>query len=147
MNSILSDINRPGYRPSVYTDAVKLYSDLDLSFDPHPLTGDILPLTDIDAVKNSIKSLVQTEFFERPFQPNVGSRIRSLLFENVDQFLGAVLRDEIENLISTHEPRISDVNVEVQDQSEQNSYGVSITFTIVYSNTQSSVDFVLNQLR
>ena len=61
----------------------RIYSDLDLDFTRNPVTSDIVKLNDVDSVKRSVKNLIQTNHYERPFHPEIGSDIRGLLFENM----------------------------------------------------------------
>jgi phage baseplate assembly protein W len=148
MNSILSDYNKSGYIP-IISPATK-FADLDFSlrrlkkgnFDK----GDIVPLTDIDAVKNSVKNIIQTQAHEKLFNFEFGSGVRGLLFENVNPFTAIALKREIEQSISKYEPRVSQVTVDISDNSERNSYTISMTFNI--SNfRQETIQFILNRLR
>ena len=61
----------------------RIYSDLDLDFTRNPVTSDVVKLTDVEAVKRSVKNLIQTNHYERPFHPEIGSDVRALLFENI----------------------------------------------------------------
>lgn len=148
MNSILSDYNKPGYIPVI--SPTKRYADLDFSLrrlkNGDATVGDIVPLTDIDAVKNCVKNIVQMQPYEKLFQPDFGSRVRGLLFDNVDAFTAIALRQEIKEAIQKYEPRVSQVSVSVTDNSERNNYTISITFN-VSSSRQETIQFILNRLR
>ena len=153
MNSILSDYNRPGYTPSV-TQTIR-YADLDWSLrvlyygdndSGISIKGDIIPLTDIDAVKNSIRNLVLSSVFERPFEPSLSSRIRSLLFENVNPITAISLKEEIENVIRKYEPRVAEVYTSITDDSSNNAYFVSVSFSISNHNPEI-IEFIINRLR
>jgi phage baseplate assembly protein W len=124
----------------------KVYSDLDLSFKPHPTTNDIKPVLDIAAVRNSISNLVQTSFKERPFHPEIGAGVRALLFEPADLFTGLALKDEIERVIDQFEPRVKNVTVRVRDDSARNAYIITIGFVVFYDKTEE-FQFYLNRLR
>lgn len=123
-----------------------MYSDLDLLFIKHPQKNDIIPLTDIDAVKNSIKNLVLTSFYEKPFHPEIGSNIKGLLFEQGDYFTALLINDEIKKAITKYEPRVKNVNVDVVDYSYENAYNVTISFEVLYDQKEV-VEFYLNRLR
>ena len=88
-----------------------IYSDLDIFFRKHPITGDVVRKTDTDAIKRSVRNIVLTNKFERPFKPNFGGSIRNLLFElNTDRQINRMkitLAKEIEVL----EPRVNNVQV------------------------------------
>jgi phage baseplate assembly protein W len=125
----------------------RLYSDLDLGLPIHPVKKDIVPLTDIRAVKNAVKNLVLTNFSERPFQPKLGSNVTALLFEPTDQFTAIQMKKEIHRLLEDHEPRINATRIQILDDADANAYRVSIEFNIVQANTQTEVDFALQRLR
>lgn len=147
MNSILSDYNRAGYSPSIARAII--YSDLDFNLRPlsnGAVKGDIAILTDIDAIKNSIRNLVLSGPYERPFQPELGSRLRFLLFENVNPLTALNLKEEIERVIRDNEPRVADIYVEVSDDSQNNAYRVTVHFAINNFNPQT-VEFIINRIR
>ena len=108
-----------------------LYSDFDLSFIANPNNGDITIKKDIDAIKQSVKNLVFTDLHERPFQPNLGSRVRGLLFELTDVWTALDIQDEITMTIENHEPRVELIDVEVTDESDKNRVRVVIIFNII----------------
>ena len=85
----------------------RIYSDFDLSFAANPVTGDVAKKYDVNAVKQSLKTLVLTRFYERPFQPKLGSPIYALLFENIDVITANRLQLELEILINKYEPRVN----------------------------------------
>ena len=124
-----------------------LYSDLDLSLSLHPTLKDIRPVTDILAVKNSVKNLILTNFSERPFQPKLGSNVTGLLFEPADQFTAIQMKKEISRLLKDHEPRINAVKVQILDDVDANAYRVTIGFNIIFSNTATDVSLALQRLR
>ena len=142
----LSDYNVSGQRSALVSRG-KQYADLDLSLTPHPNKKDIIPLTDIAAVKNAVKNLVMTGKYERPFQPELSSGVKTLLFENATPDTMFMLKSYIRNVVSKYEPRVSDVYVEVQDDSDNNAYYVTITFNIVSVDTESEVQLYLERIR
>lgn len=123
-----------------------VYSDLDLASQLHPVYKDILPVLDIDAVKSSIKNLVLTNSYERPFQPELNGRISELLFENAGQFVAIEIEDRITELIKKYEPRVQDVSVSAVDDSDMNSYFISIRFTVI-NNQETELTFYLTRIR
>jgi len=143
MSLILSDFND---KKSSNISRGNVYSDLDLSFNIHPTTNDIRPVLDIDAVKNSISNLVQTSFLERPFHPEIGAGIRALLFEPVDLFTALSLKDTIATVIDQFEPRVKNVTVQIQDDSERNAYVITIGFT-VFNDRNEEFELYLSRLR
>lgn len=143
MNSILSDYNHPGYIPIVTSDII--YADLDMSL-TRGSSNDIVPLTDIDAIKNAIRNLVLCGTYDRPFEPYLGTQLRNLLFENVTPLTAIALKDEILNAIRKYESRVSIVEVDVIDMADQNAYQVTVKFAINNQNPQT-VEFIINRLR
>ncbi|MCG7944874.1 MAG: GPW/gp25 family protein [Candidatus Thiodiazotropha taylori] len=124
-----------------------LYKDFDISFNANPLTGDLGTKTDINAINQSLRSLIQTSYYERPFQPWVGSKIRKILFEPADYISMNDLKSSLEEVIGNYEQRVVITNLAVEDLSEMNAYKISITYQI---NTQTDpiyVDVVLKRLR
>tara|TARA_B100000925_G_C21945175_1_gene446415 strand:+ start:374 stop:811 length:438 start_codon:yes stop_codon:yes gene_type:complete len=124
-----------------------LYSDFDLSFIANPNNGDITIKRDIDAIKQSVKNLVFTDLHERPFQPNLGSRVRGLLFELTDVWTALDIQDEITMTIENHEPRVELIDVEVTDESDKNRVRVAIIFNIISIGQQEQVDFYLERIK
>ena len=143
MNRILSDYNHPGYVPIVTKEII--YSDLDMSL-TRGVSNDIIPLTDIDAIKNSIRNLVLSTKYDRPFEPHLGTSIKSLLFENATPLIAIAIKDEILNVIRKYESRVSTVDVDLMDLSDENAYYVTVNFAINNQNPQT-VEFIINRLR
>jgi phage baseplate assembly protein W len=146
MSNNLSDFNSTN-RINSNVARTSLYSDLNLAFVINPITKDISPVTDIDAVKNSIKNLVLTNFHERPFNPTMGSGVSALLFEPVNVFTSIAIADAIEKVISAHEPRATDVSVNLIDNADLNEYTVSVEFRVTYNENINEINFFLNRLR
>ena len=142
-----SDFNRSGYRPLITSKEV-LDSDLDLSLISagEPGFRRLFPLTDLDAVKASVKNLILTSLYDRPFQPEVSSTLTSLLFENAEPVTQMRIRTEIERVISVYEPRVRETQVEVSDMPERNAYSVTIEFSFA-DGTRDRGTFTLQRLR
>lgn len=141
-----SDYNENGTRASNVA-AGRLYTDIDLSLPLHPVKKDVTPLTDLQAVRNSVRNLCMTNFGERPFQPKLGSNITALLFEPADQFTAIQMKKEIYRLLEEHEPRVNATRVQILDDADANAYRVSINFNVVQANTETGVEFALERLR
>lgn len=146
MSKFLSDFNETN-RPTSNVAYDRLYSDLNLSFVINPISKDISPVTDIDAVRNSIKNLVTTNFHDRPFNPTLGSGLTALLFEPAHTFTETALRDAITKVINNHEPRVTDLHVKIVDDSDRNAYRVTISFRVFYDNSTNQIEFFLTRLR
>jgi len=125
----------------------KPWRDLDLSLKIHPIRKDIIPLKDDAAVKNAVKNLLVSNFFERPFQPTLGANLRGLLFEPADAITKLDLKQGIRRVLDTHEPRIKVLNIKVFDESDNNSYRITVNFLIKEYDTAESVEIVLRRLR
>ena len=123
-----------------------LYSDIDNSFNVHPIYNDILPIFDIDSVKQSLKNLLLTNQYDRCFQPNVYSNVSAILFETADIFSELELKEKIENVIDIYEPRISNYEVTVSDDSDRNAYKVFIKFETSYDSS-SEITIYLTRIR
>lgn len=124
-----------------------IYKDFDVSFSFNPLTGDIGSKTDTNAINQSIRNLINTNFYERPFNPTFGCNIRSLLFEPADVITILDIKSAINDSISNHEPRVSLIDIFIQDNSEVNAYNITIVYNIISDNTVAEFSTVLKRLR
>ena len=127
--------------------SVKTYSDLNLNFTRNPATGDVARLTDIEAVKRSVRNLILTNQFERPFHPEIGSSVRALLFENVTPLNAILLEDRIREVIINFEEIALITNVRVIDDADRNGYRVIINFQVLNSVENVSITEFLQRLR
>jgi phage baseplate assembly protein W len=107
------------------------FKDISLSFDPHPVTKDLPILKNERAITRSIRNLVETIPTERFFNPLPGSDVRSSLFEFVDYGTASVIKNQIETTIENYEPRVNNVQVEVDPQPDNNSFEVTVKFDII----------------
>lgn len=121
-----------------------LYRDFDLRMITHPLTNDLMVLKDENAVKRSLINLVMTEPGDRPFQPNYGTPLRSMLF-NIIELNPLDIEDQIERSIKTHEPRVNVKTVKIFDGRDSNSIGVQILYSI--KNVSRDTDFTIRLKR
>lgn len=106
------------------------YSDLDLDFFRNPTSGDVSIKTGEEAVKRSIRNLIMTNFYDRPFRSYIGSGVRSMLFENDSTFTTDQLQSAIREVINNFEPRAAVVDVTVTGDSDRNGYDVRLTYVI-----------------
>jgi phage baseplate assembly protein W len=111
----------------------KDYSDIDLDFLPHPTTKDVLRKTGIDSVKRSVRNLILTNFYDRPFRPYIGSNVQKLLFENANPLVEGFIRDAIKEVIENFEPRVLVKKVDALFDYDNNGYNVRIYFIVLNS--------------
>ena len=126
----------------------RAFKDISLSFTPHPVTKDLTILKNENAIKKSVRNLVQTIPTERFFNSVLGSEVRDSLFEFVDFGTASVIQDQILNTIENFEPRVDDVNVEVEPRPDTNEFEVTVFFTIVGQETPvQEFTFILEATR
>ena len=129
------------------TRNVKQYRDLDLFFSKKT-NKDLNKVTDIEAVKRSVRNLILTNTFEKPFHPEIGGNVRGLLFENMTPMVSAVISRKIEDSIINHEPRARLVGVKTQPDFDTNGYNVSLYFYVANAPTELvELDTFLERLR
>ena len=107
------------------------FKDISLSFDPHPVTKDLPILKNQNAIIRSIRNLVETIPNERFFNSSLGSDVRSSLFDFVDFATASVIREQIINTISNYEPRVDNVDIEVNPSPDTNEFEVTVIFNII----------------
>lgn len=115
--------------------------------DVHPIKKDLSAVLDLDAVKHAVKNLILTNFYERPFHPDIGSNVTAMLFEPADNFTAMSIKEEILFVLKKYEPRTNDHVVEVTDNSERNSYEITIGFNVIFSPRREEISFYLQRLR
>ena len=123
------------------------FKDLDLNFTIHPVHKDINTHKAEYAVINSVKNLILTNHFERPFQPEVGSNIRRLLFENVDVILAAQIEREIEETINNFEPRVEISSTTAIPSPDENGYKIRLEFFVINNPDPITINFFLERIR
>ena len=107
------------------------FKDISLSFNPHPVTKDLTILKNENAIKKSVRNLVQTIPTERFFNSALGSEVRDSLFDFVDFGTASAIQDQIEITIQNFEPRVENVVVEVEPRPDLNEFEVTVIFDIV----------------
>jgi len=132
---------------TVNIDTNRTFKDLDLNFNIHPVKKDINTHSNEYAIINSIKNLVLTNHYERPFQPNIGSNIRQLLFDNLDAVTAASIQREIEETINNFEPRAGISNVNVVSAPDENGYKVELEFFVLNNTSPITINFFLERIR
>ena len=125
----------------------RTFSDFDFNFTAHPVTGDLVRRYDEDAIKQSVKNLLLTRNFERPFHSEIGSPIRQLLFENPGPMFVAMMKRSIIDVINNFEPRVNLIDVTIRESRDSNEVFVSIEFKIVNTESPLSIDLVLERTR
>jgi len=125
----------------------KVFSDIDLTFTKKPAGGDIALSYDSQAVIRSVRNLIQTNHYERLFNPDLGSSISSLLFENISPLTGAILEREIQNVIENYEPRAKVSSVVATPDYDHNGYNVTITFFIQNLTSPTTISVILQRNR
>ena len=127
-----------------------IYRDLSLFFTPNPVTGDVTMVTDVQDIKRSVRNLVMTNRFEKPFHPEVASHVRDLLFERFTPITFNLLRNRIETVLENYEPRVSVTDIEIDDSGramDNNELNVRIFFTLRNDPQIQSVDILLERVR
>jgi phage baseplate assembly protein W len=125
----------------------KIYSDIDFTFTKKPVVGDVALSYDAQAVIRSVRNILLTRRYERPFKPDFGSKIGVLLFEPVSPMTAASLEEEIEATIKNYEPRLKLQTIKVDPKEEQNLYAVTISFFIENSTLLNTVTIQLQRNR
>ena len=127
---------------------VKQYSDLDLFFGQRNVGKDVNKITDIQAVKRSLRNLINLNAFEKPFHPEISGGVRDMLFENMTPISAVVLTRKIEDVINNFEPRVRLVSVRAIPDMDRNIYNVSIEFYVVNAPTELvDLSVMLERLR
>ena len=128
--------------------AAQKYKDLDLNFKLVNSTKDVNRVTDVLAVKRSVRNLVLTNHFEKPFHPEIGSGIRDILFEPMTPITASILATAVEDVIENYEPRARLIGVRAFPNLDQNAYNVTVEFFVVNAPTEViTLDVMLEVLR
>jgi len=118
------------------TRSSKIYKDLNLAFEQNTATKDIQKITDIEAVKRSVRNLINTNHYEKPFHPEIGSGVRGILFELMTPITAHVLTQQIELVIENFEPRAKLISVRAQPNLDRNEYECTIEFYVANAPTE-----------
>ena len=127
---------------------VRQYSDLDLFFGKRTVGSDVNKVTDIQAVKRSLRNLINLNTFEKPFHPEISGAIRELLFEHMNPMVSAVMARKVEDVIENFEPRCRLVSVRAIPDYDKNAYNITIEFYVVNAPTELvDLSVMLERLR
>jgi hypothetical protein len=129
------------------TTLTKIYSDIDFTFTKKPVTADVALSFDSKAVIRSIRNLLSTRKYERPFDPDLGSNIDALLFENFSPLVASLIEREVIDTINNYEPRALVDSVRVSANPDSNQYDVTITFYIENATLPTTVTLLLERNR
>lgn len=123
------------------------FSDLNLLFTKHPATADVNKKVDEEAVKASLRNLISTRHYERPFHPEIGCQIYSLLFENYSPVTRQVMKKTIFDVIEKFEPRVQVLDVKIQDRPDNNSIDLDIIFKIINNDKPITLRSAISRIR
>jgi len=122
----------------------KSFKDLSMSFKYNPLSGDLITLKNENAIARAVRNIVSTTPGEKFFNPEFGSSIGEILFENVDDITAVSIQDEIKNSLGNYEPRVELIDVFVDPNFDENQFDVTITYRIIGVDLPpSQLDFAL----
>ena len=127
--------------------SVRTFRDLNLDFARNTVTNDVVKIEDVNAVKRSVRNLIQTNHFERPFHPELGCGIRELLFENFTPLTGIFIKRKVEEVITNYEPRARLSQVTVNEQPDRNAIAVTVYFYVMNMPEPVSVTTLLQRIR
>jgi phage baseplate assembly protein W len=124
------------------------YTDINLDFEPHPVTGDVVILKDANAIKRSLRNLVLTNFYEHPYDENIGTGIRAMLFENFDaRAVTTAIKERVKFVIARYEPRVELIDVIVSEYPDDNALNIEIKFFAGSSIEPQEVSVMLERVR
>ena len=127
--------------------STRIYKDLDLDFGRNTVTNDVNKLTDVEAVKRSVRNLINTNHFERPFHPEIGGNVRALLFEPMTPLTALNLQRKIEEVLSNFEPRAKITQILADPDIDRNGYRLEIRFYVIGIQNPITVETFLERLR
>lgn len=123
------------------------YADLNMLFTKHPLTGDVTKKQDEEAVKTSLRNLISTRHYERPFHPEIGCQIHSMLFENFTPVTLQVMKKTIFDVVEKFEPRVTVLDVKIRERVDDNRLDLDIIFRLNNSERPITVSTFLTRVR
>ena len=127
--------------------SVRTFKDLNLDFARNTVTNDVVKIEDVEAIKRSVRNLVNTNFYERPFHPELGCGVRQLLFEPFTPVTSIFIRRKVEEVITNYEPRARLVQVATIPDFDRNAYNCKIFFYVVNQPEPVTVETFLERLR
>tara|TARA_B110000211_G_C14090103_1_gene558551 strand:- start:3330 stop:3731 length:402 start_codon:yes stop_codon:yes gene_type:complete len=125
-----------------------IYSDIPLSFLAHPVNGNVKPLVNEAAIRQSVKNIVLTSFFERPYAPSFGGNIYDMLFDNIEsEYTHFLITEDLTDVIVNYEPRAQLLNIAVEPDSDRNTLNITIKFIPITSAEIVTVDVIIERVR
>ena len=131
----------------VTIESTRTFRDLDLNFTIHPVRKDVNTHKNEYAIINSVKNLVLTNHYERPFRPEIGSSIRRLLFENIDPIIAAQLERAVVETIENFEPRVQVSTITALPDPDHNGYSMRLEFFVINRAEPITINFFLERIR
>lgn len=125
----------------------RTFTDLDLNFTAHPVNKDVAIKYDEQAIKQSVRNLILTKNFERPFHSEIGCQVRGLLFEPVTEMSVSIIKRSIVDVIRNYEPRVQLVDVFVNVRPDENYIDIRIIFKIINTATPIELTLTLERTR
>lgn len=125
----------------------RTFSDINLLFTKHPITYDLTKKVDEEAVKASIRNLIQTKNYERPFHPEIGCQISSLLFENFTPMTREIMKKTILDVVNKFEPRAKLIDIRIKEGQDTNNLDVDIVFKLINSNRPVTFTTAISRVR
>ena len=132
---------------TIVNELTRIYKDLDLDFGRNTVTNDVNKLTDVEAVKRSVRNLINTNHFERPFHPEIGGNVRALLFENMTPLTALNLQRKVEEVLNNFEPRAKITQILADPDIDRNGYRLEIKFYVIGIQNPITVETFLERLR
>ena len=125
----------------------KVYKDLNLDFQQNSATKDIQKIENVESVKRSVRNLINLNYYEKPFHPEIGSNLRGLLFEPADAITKIAIKENVKKVLRDYEPRVKVLSIGLNDLSDQNAYRLTVKFLIKENDTDDTVEILLRRLR
>jgi len=129
------------------TRNTRQYTDFNLLFTRHPVTGDVTKKNDEEAVKTALRNLISTRHYERPFHPEIGCQIYSLLFENFNPVTSQVMKKTIYDTINKFEPRVTVLDVIIREKPDNNDISLDIIFRLNNSDRPVTLTTLITRVR
>lgn len=127
--------------------APRRFTDIDMDFKRHPISSDLVRVRDEDAIKQALRNLIYTKFYDVPFEPTKGNKIGGILFEPVSGASVHQLQYELRNLIDKYEPRVEVLNLKISISDDDTSYHVRLRYKIINTINPVELTFMLERIR
>lgn len=123
------------------------FLDVDLTFKRNQITNDVRVKSDAAAINQSLKNLILTNHFERPFDPEFGGNIWEMIFEPLDSFSVINIEDRIQRAIKIKEPRVENLRIKIRPLREENTVIIKIYYTVPRSDAEQTTQFSIERVR